>query len=385
MPSPLFLASFYFASSTTGDINIRALIVACRYIGDVLLATPLAQSLNKAGYQVDWIVAPGTEAILDHQPYANEVFTVGAQTSWIQQCSLGLRLFRRYNSAFAMPSSDRSMLLALAASGSVSALIVADRTQDAWKRRIVKHWNDYTPGNHMVSLACALANANRLPACRDVLIHWDDEDRQQVFSSLSWHEEKPFIHIHPFARWPYKWWNKEDWKTLIQTALKHDLCVTITGSPAEYEAAKELAYGLPDDKVTVLAGHLNWRQLACLSKHAAAYIGLDTANTHLAAAANAKVIALFGPTDPRIWGPWPNGFMGVSPWKASSSSGIQRQGNISLLQGKQDCVPCQLEGCDRHQNSESLCLKNMQETWVWQEIYERVFNPNELNPMNGMP
>jgi len=33
--------------------------------------------------------------------------------------------------------------------------------------------------------------------------------------------------------------------------------------------------------------------------------------------------------------------------------------NVSLIQGRGDCVPCHLEGCDRHQQSRSQCLDEL--------------------------
>lgn len=346
--------------------------MVCRYLGDVLLATPLAGSLKQAGYDVDWVLADGTESILEAQDCAAQVWTIGAHTPWREQLALGMQLRRKYDMAFALPSTDRSMLLALTASRRVHALIAADRPQDAWKRGIASVWADYTQGSHMVGLVCDLAEASGLPACRDVQMHWSEADANEVFSALPWSRDAAYIHLHPFARWPYKWWRKSAWKEIIDAALNNGLRVVISGSPAEAASARELIAGFPETHVHVAAGHFSWRQLACLSQHAEAYIGLDTANTHLAAAGGAHVVALFGPTDPRIWGPWPNGFAGNSPWQASSPDGIQRQGKISLLQGRQNCVPCQLEGCDQRQDSISLCLKEMQAEWVWREIEERL-------------
>ena len=44
-------------------------------------------------------------------------------------------------------------------------------------------------------------------------------------------------------------------------------------------------------------------ELACWLATARVYIGNDSGITHLAAAVGTPVVALFGPTDPRIWAP----------------------------------------------------------------------------------
>jgi ADP-heptose:LPS heptosyltransferase len=44
-------------------------------------------------------------------------------------------------------------------------------------------------------------------------------------------------------------------------------------------------------------------ELACWLAGASLYVGNDSGITHLAAAAGAPVVALFGPTDPAVWAP----------------------------------------------------------------------------------
>lgn len=351
---------------------MRALMVVCRYLGDVLLATPLAQSLKEAGYAVDWIVAPGTESLLEGQPYADHVSTAGPELSWVGHVALGRQVFRRYEQAFVLPASDRPMVLAKLASKRVFALLPGDRKQDAWKRWLSYRWIPYEPMSHMVSYGIRMVALAGLPECRDVRLHWSEEDAAQVEESLQWPLSSDYVQLHPFARWPYKWWPQAHWRQLIGNFLEKGIKVAITGSPSEIKVAEELASGYADEDVRVLAGVLNWRQLACLASHARLYVGLDTANTHLAAATDTPVVALYGPTDPRIWGPWPNGFVGRSPYQQRLPGGIQRAGHISLMQGEQECVPCQLEGCDRNQQSASACLETMAVERVWGEICRRL-------------
>jgi heptosyltransferase-3 len=67
-------------------------------------------------------------------------------------------------------------------------------------------------------------------------------------------------------------------------------------------------------------------------------------------------VALYGPTDPAIWGPWP--VRDGAAYRRVESQ--QRRGNVLLLQNPElACVPCQLEGCDRHRGSHSECLDRL--------------------------
>jgi heptosyltransferase-3 len=91
------------------------------------------------------------------------------------------------------------------------------------------------------------------------------------------------------------------------------------------------------------------------------FIGPDTSVTHLAAATGCPTVALFGPTDPRLWGPVPAG--GLAPmWEAAET--IQRRKNVWLVQHPLPCLPCQQEGCERHIGSFSRCLDELQTAQV---------------------
>ena len=89
------------------------------------------------------------------------------------------------------------------------------------------------------------------------------------------------------------------------------------------------------------------------------YIGPDTATTHLAAACGTPTLAIFGPTNPVKWAPWPFGcHEEKSPWQRYSSK-YQLVNNVMLLQGRGDCVPCHKAGCNNHNNSHSQCLDDL--------------------------
>jgi heptosyltransferase-3 len=135
------------------------------------------------------------------------------------------------------------------------------------------------------------------------------------------------------------------------------LGIVVTGAASDQTYLDEVwQSGNKGCNVTRLDGRLEWPELAAVIGGARAYIGPDTAITHLAAASGAPTVALYGPTDPRIWGPWPRGGLDLA-WESSGT--IQRRGNVWLVQNPLLCLPCQQEGCDRRLDSHSQCLDGL--------------------------
>ena len=165
----------------------------------------------------------------------------------------------------------------------------------------------------------------------------------------------PLAVLHPYPKFRYKMWHEAGWIEVARWLTDNGFRVALTGSPDADERAyvETIATQLPD--ALNLCGKLSLGGTAVLLARAKFYVGPDTAVTHMAAASGVPTIALFGPSDPVKWGPWPQGHPATNnPWQRL---GNQRQGNVQLVQGPGVCVPCKLEGCDRHINSTSDCLQ----------------------------
>ncbi len=111
------------------------------------------------------------------------------------------------------------------------------------------------------------------------------------------------------------------------------LATLVTGSTADRAYFDEV---WRDCKVTRLDGALAWPELSAVIGGARVYVGPDTAVTHLAAAKGTQTVALYGPTGPRVWGPWPTGGLN-EPWAAAGT--IQHRGNVWLVQNPLPAVP----------------------------------------------
>ena len=151
----------------------------------------------------------------------------------------------------------------------------------------------------------------------------------------------------------YKRWTADGWRKLAAALRERGLATVVTGAASDRAYLDEVFAG---SDVTRLDGRLAWPDLTAVIGAARAYMGPDTAITHLAAASGAPTVALYGPTDPRLWGPWPHGGL-ERAWEASGT--IQHRGNVWLVQNPLLCLPCQQEGCERRLDSHSECLDTL--------------------------
>ena len=164
---------------------------------------------------------------------------------------------------------------------------------------------------------------------------------------------QPYAVIHAAPMFTYKRWTGGGWRALAAALHERGLATAVTGAASDRAYLDDV---WRDGKVVRLDGSLDWPGLTALIAGARVYIGPDTAITHLAAATGTPTVALYGPTDPRLWGPWPRGGLD-RPWAAAGT--IQHRGNVWLVQNPLPCLPCQLEGCERRLDSHSQCLDEL--------------------------
>lgn len=171
--------------------------------------------------------------------------------------------------------------------------------------------------------------------------------------------------VHAAPMFVYKRWSTSGWRDIAAALRDRGLTVVATGGPDAAERAFLDEVWAPPADVVRLDGRLSWPQLTNLLEGARAYVGPDTAVTHLAAASGCPTVALFGPTDPRLWGPIPAGGLDAM-WQAAGT--IQRRGNVWLVQNPQPCLPCHHEGCDRNLASRSRCLDELPAAQVMRAV-----------------
>jgi len=332
----------------------QILVIAMRHLGDVLLSTPLIHSLQQAYpyAKIDALVYQRTAAILEGNPDIDNIITVPLKPDRIEYKNIIRQIFRRYDLTVVTQAGDRPLIYSLFASANRIGLVPDRQSKAWWKRYFFKGWTEFDDINtHTVVQLLRLMDVIERP-------------KNYVLTATTYKppsSKLPFTHyavLHLYPLWTYKRWHIEGWKKIVYYLLDHNINIVLSGGPAKEEVdyVNTFHKQLPTQVVN-LAGKTSLGQLSHLIGHAKLFIGPDTGVTHLASATGTPTIAIFGPTNPVKWGPWPTHYSSdINPFKRKGNQYIN---NVYLIQGPGECVPCHLEGCDRHRGSHSLCLDNL--------------------------
>jgi heptosyltransferase-3 len=352
----------------------RVLFIATRQIGDVLITTPLISKARELwpNAEFHFLGYRGKLDMLKGNPDIQEWIETSDYPGLAEYWRLFCKIFQRYDLAFVTQPSDRAYFY-----GSIAALrrvgVVGAHPQgkgkdnkNAWKKAISMHTVevDYFHQHVIVEKLRLLEPFYPSPAISNQTLF---EDRVWVTPpaagalspQMVQQLRAPYVVIHPGPLTAYKRWPIGHWKAVIEWLSAQGLQVVLSASPAQQDLTLNrdvIALLNAESRANVIdtQGQLSLAQAGTLLRDAIFYIGVDTSISHLAAACNTKTIALFGPTPPSNFGPWPNGFAGTAPYHLRARS--QTVGNVTILQGPGECVPCRKAGCDDHVNSRSECL-----------------------------
>lgn len=136
---------------------------------------------------------------------------------------------------------------------------------------------------------------------------WIDPQARRRADSVA---EGPVIALAPGGSDASKRWPRERFaavaRRLVSGPLAHAEVVVLGAAPRDAEITRALVQSLDADGVAArdLGGTLDLLAAAALMERAVLCVGNDNALTHLAAAAGAPTLTLFGPTDERVRSPF---------------------------------------------------------------------------------
>ena len=300
------------------SVRPRILILKPSSLGDIIHALPTVQQIRQQYPQAHlaWLVNTAFTSLLKHCPVINEIIPFPRHE--YRRLPALIRRLRQadYDLVVDLQGLLRSGLLA-ALTGAPRRIGLSDAREGAG----LFH-------NEIISVPRIHAVNRYLRAA----VHLGGGTTPVEFP-LGLAPERTtdgYVAINASARWETKLWGDDKFADLIRQLPKER--IILTGSAAEAERIGRLAHGCRN-----LAGKTDLFELAQWYQRCAVVVTNDSGPMHLAAAVGTPVVAIFGPTDPSLTGPYGSGH--------------------AVLRAAVPCAPCFKGQC---RNSDPMvCMKQV--------------------------
>ncbi len=283
------------------------LVIKLRYIGDVVLSTPVLSRLRE-GFpkaRITMLVNAGTEEIVQGHPALDEVLIVGRGSMPRQWRMLAELRRRRFDLVVDLTDADRSAILSWLSGAPIR---VGYNSENRWRGRLytdiveVDRFGMHAVNYHLAAVkALGLAGRASDP---DITVGRDARQAaKRLLQDVQIEGDRPFVCLHPGARWWFKAWPEERFAALadrIQT--KAQAQVLFLGGDQDRQVVRKIGTAMMTP-CRNLAGRTSLQEAAAVLERATLMVSNDNGLMHIAAAVGIRVVGLFGPSDPAIWGP----------------------------------------------------------------------------------
>ncbi|MBI1871243.1 MAG: lipopolysaccharide heptosyltransferase II [Chlamydiae bacterium] len=293
----------------------RILLILPNWMGDVLFVTPSLHEIRLRYPQssLTALVWPSCRPVLEGNPDINEVLPLDEKNfhkGFWGKIKLILELRRRnFDTVFLFSRSRTRGFISL-----LSRIPQRIGYQMPGKKHFLTHAVDAPPYDsmHRVEYYLGILRGMGFSISKkpQYVLEIDQESEawaQKFFKEKGIKKDDLKIVLNAGGNWAPKRWSAILFGKLAKKMMElWGAKIILTGvsqDHAIFEAIlKEASYPLVS---AIDRTHL--KQLAALFKNADLYIGNDSGPTHLAQAVKAPLIALFGPQDPKITGPYGEG------------------------------------------------------------------------------
>ena len=387
---------------------MNILFVRLSYIGDILHATPAARWIKEQypDAKLHWIVTPSMVELLEGNPYVDEIIPwerdeyeahskkLHIPTMWRMWWELKAKL-EPYKFDVAVDVQGRLITgLVLLASGAPIRLGLGGTKELNWlftnyktkpstdhvikryvevaqllKEAVTKQANLETPlkpvDNGLDTETLHTVSAKKMYHMDfyvpSKLHTWAEEQWKTIdnHSSLNRGEvEKPLrVGLVLGTSWATKEWPQEKWYSLIRS-LQYRANFVCLGGPKEAIQYKPLMDSLAADGIDQIMlnmlGKTTLQEVGALIESCDVVVTADTGSLHIALALNKPVVALFGPTDPKLWGPLTGTFK-------------------VLVNDELDCLGCRKRRCPK---PAQYCMSGIEPVRVKKAIFELIGDRN---------
>lgn len=283
----------------------KILYINLAFIGDIILSTPAIRAL-RAKYPaaiIDMLVTPWASQAARGNPYVDEVHIYDKKGEHRKLAKLWQLL-----SVLRTEKYDLVITANYALRGAMVAKMIGARYRVGYDAQHAAFFLTHTtPAKRM---DVKHETENQLAVLQPLGISTTDfslEFQHNAIDIQNMHDKmgelppKTIVVICPFGRHPLNNWTTAGYVALLTQLSAVASCYLIGG-----QGDKENLLAINQqagDCGTVLAGNLTIGELAVFLGKSSLVITVDTGPMHLAAAVGAPILALFGRSDERVWGP----------------------------------------------------------------------------------
>lgn len=325
---------------------MKVLIIKLSSIGDVIQTLPalhaLRQGFEKKGVKarIDWLVEEAASAVLSGNPLIDNVIVVrnrGWKTHFMENMKIARMLASaRYDMVLDFQGLLKSGIWVWLSKG--KRRIGFSNARELSGIFLNEKAAPYDPDKHAVDRYLDLAGYAGGEGGEAVFqLHISNGDWKRAEGILNDNGisgKTPFFVIAARARWRTKQWNDDALSRAAKAITeKRGMHAVLIGGRADREGLDGLRARIGKMAVN-LAGDTTLKELAALEKMSRFVLAVDSGPMHLASAAGARTVALFGPT---------------APWR----TGPYGRKNIIIRKGL-ECSPCFKKRC-----SDARCMKEI--------------------------
>jgi heptosyltransferase-2 len=326
-------------------LKVKILIIQTAFTGDVILATPVMDSLRRGNPDaiIDVLVRKGNESLLQNFPGIRRIMI------WNKSKDKFTNLLQLIPKIRREKYDHVINLQRFASSGLLTVMSNAKSTSGFDKNpfsrfftRSVKH--EIKPGNqkHEVDRNLELISHLTNQFTRRPVLFPSKED----FHLVNSFSEGPYLTFAPASVWFTKQFPAEKWIELGKAILKKSTekaKIILVGGPSDYSLCETIKNEISDSRIVNLAGKLSYLQTTAMMKHANMNYVNDSAPLHMASSVNASVTAFFCSTVP---------WFGFGPLSTNS---VIAQTDLEL-----ECRPCGLHGHKKCRLGHFNCAQSIQ-------------------------
>jgi heptosyltransferase I len=339
---------------------MKILIIKLSAIGDVVQTLPALEAIKRTypKGEITWVVEEAAAGILEGHPLIHHLL-ISRRKSWIRMLKTPLTFFTGMKRIIVFLRELRSThydiaidFQGLLKSGMLIGFARAHRKIGFDRARELSHLflNEKLPPydkekhalERYLDVAGYLGAVNPSPTCELPIEREIEILKERLKKTAGAKHALPLlVVINPVARWITKLWSERKFAELADRLIQEKNAVIIFTGSSDDRAVIGRIVSMMKLKAENWAGETTLKELAALASLSDLFITTDTGPMHLAAAAGAKVVALFGPT-----APWRTGPYGTS--------------HIVVRKGL-ECSPCFQRKCGDVQCMEAITVEEVLE------------------------